>query len=137
MARRLAAERFIGRADLLELFDEMLASSHEGRGDVLLISGEAGVGKSRAIAELTSRAQRDGAVVLVGWCVENGDQILPLAPVADILRDMATLYQEAEFDQAHGLDGDVLGRLVPDLVTVSHVRRRGVCSMECWTPCAP
>ena len=103
MARRLAAERFIGRADLLELFDEMLASSHEGRGDVLLIGGEAGVGKSRAIAELTSRAQRDGAVVLVGWCVENGEQILPLAPVADILRDIATLFNEAEFDQIHWL----------------------------------
>jgi DNA-binding CsgD family transcriptional regulator len=117
MARRLTAERFIGRTDLLELFDEMLESAHAGRGDMLLIGGEAGVGKSRATAELTTRAQRDGAVVLVGWCVENGEQVLPLAPVADILRGIATLFQSSEWDQAPGLDGVVLSRLVPDLVT--------------------
>ena len=141
MARRLTAERFIGRADLLDVFDEMLESAHAGRGDVLLIGGEAGVGKSRAIGELTTRAQRDGAVVLVGWCVENGEQVLPLAPVADILRGIATLLDASELDRALGMDGVMLSRWCPTWsppippMTVGHGPPRGGCSTGCWMPC--
>lgn len=120
MGRRLTAERFIGRTDLLNLFDEVLTSAHAGRGDVLLIGGEAGVGKSRAISELTTRAHRDGAVVVVGWCVENGEQILPLAPVADVLRGITNLSKALELNLPADVQSLELTRTAHEGVIAGH-----------------
>ena len=35
------------------------------------------------------RARQDGALVMVGWCVEHGEQVMPLAPLADVLRELS------------------------------------------------
>ena len=98
--RRVSATRFIGRADQLAVFDEVLADVCDGRGEVVLVSGEAGVGKSRFIGELTARSVAAGAQVLAGWCVENGDQILPLAPIIDVLRASALALATDDPDEA-------------------------------------
>jgi DNA-binding CsgD family transcriptional regulator len=53
---------------------------------VLLILGEAGIGKSRLVRAATSDARNDGMLVLVGSCLSMGASI-PLLPISDILRD--------------------------------------------------
>jgi DNA-binding winged helix-turn-helix (wHTH) protein len=55
---------FVGRAALLEQFQASLASSSSGRGRVLVLSGDAGIGKTRALDELAHRAARQGAIVV-------------------------------------------------------------------------
>ncbi len=116
MARRGSSSRFIGRIEQIALFDDILndlvAVDGIGRGEVLLVGGEAGVGKSRLAGEWSDRARACGAVVLRGWCVEHGDDVMPLAPIADILRDVAVL---AALDQDDDLGPEVadLSRLVP------------------------
>ena len=47
---------------------------------VVLVGGEAGVGKTRLIAELTARCATDGTRVLAGGCVPVGDGALPVCP---------------------------------------------------------
>jgi tetratricopeptide (TPR) repeat protein len=61
----------------------------------VLVSGDAGIGKSRLVAELRTVAEQLGCVVLRGLCFES-DQDLPYAPVVDLLRTMTAQQQPAE-----------------------------------------
>lgn len=55
------AGRFVGRVAEHALITEVLAELHDrGRGAIVLIEGEAGIGKSRLLAELEGGARRDG-----------------------------------------------------------------------------
>ena len=61
---------------LLTLLDDAEA----GRSVVALVSGDAGVGKSRLVAEVTQLAASRGFTVLSGQCAELGDtRALPAA----------------------------------------------------------
>jgi DNA-binding SARP family transcriptional activator len=55
---------FVGRQSLLRQLSEQLARADEGTGRMVLVSGEAGVGKTRLVAELATEARRRGAAVL-------------------------------------------------------------------------
>ncbi len=114
MARHMSSAQFIGRGEQLALFDEVLSDATRGHGGVVLVAGEAGVGKTRFIAELTARSRQSGAVVVVGWCVENGELVLPLAPIADLLRGIVSQVPPADVDDVLGPIGVELGRLVPE-----------------------
>ena len=63
-----------------------LSSGPYGEPAVVLVGGEAGVGKTRLIAELTSRYAADRMRVLAGGCVPVGDGALPYAPIVEALR---------------------------------------------------
>jgi DNA-binding SARP family transcriptional activator len=69
---RLAAGVFVGRERELALLDDAAADARAGRGRLVLISGEAGIGKSRLTDEVASRAKGAGALVLWGRCWEAG-----------------------------------------------------------------
>jgi DNA-binding CsgD family transcriptional regulator/tetratricopeptide (TPR) repeat protein len=56
-----------------------------GRPGGVLVGGEAGVGKTRLLEELAARAERRGALVLVGRCFDSLSDALPLLPIADAL----------------------------------------------------
>lgn len=75
----------VGRDDeldtLLSAWDDALG----GRTRVVLVGGEAGIGKTRLVEELIDRL--DGAQALVGGCVDLGDDALPFAPFATALRE--------------------------------------------------
>ena len=59
------ADRFVGRADELALLDAHLASTGPR---VLMLSGEAGIGKSRLAREAAARATNAGWTMLAGGC---------------------------------------------------------------------
>jgi DNA-binding CsgD family transcriptional regulator len=115
VARRVSSVRFIGRAEPIELFDDVLTEVGIGHGQLLLIAGEAGVGKSRLVDELADRALSDGTQVLRGWCIENGGDVMPLAPIADLLRDIVGRATRPELEDIMGQGVEILARLVPDL----------------------
>jgi len=112
--RRVTAAQFIGRGDALTLLDDVLESTRLGQGDMVLVAGEAGVGKTRLVAELVARARRQGLLPLTGWCVEHGDEITPLAPVADIVRELLARTPETDLDDVIGAAGVDLAGLLPD-----------------------
>ncbi len=74
----------IGRPEQLSALAEAYkrVANHKGR-EVVLISGEAGQGKTTLAAEAARRAQRDGAIVLLGRCDEELGA--PYSPFAEAL----------------------------------------------------
>jgi DNA-binding CsgD family transcriptional regulator len=78
----------VGRAEQLAVLDAALAPERREGPSVVLIGGEAGVGKSRLASEFTARARAAGARVLTGGCVELGTDGLPFAPFTAVLREL-------------------------------------------------
>jgi len=97
---RILSPDFVGRAAELELLAARLTEARHGEPSVVLIGGEAGVGKTRLIEEFTAAAQdlaeaedpqsADAvapATVLIGGCFDLGDDALPFAPFSAALRE--------------------------------------------------
>ena len=103
MRRTLTCPTFVGRAAesarLAEAYDRAAA----GTPTVMVVGGEAGVGKSRLVGELVAGSRAAGATVLTGGCVELGGEGLPFAPIVEALRMLA-----------RGLDGPGLAVAVPE-----------------------
>src|SRR6516165_10732574 len=83
---RISSPRFIGRAAELEALEGLLARAASGSGGALLVAGEAGIGKSRLVAELEARARGLDALVLLGECVELAEGELAFSPIISALR---------------------------------------------------
>lgn len=67
-----AASGFVGRERELAGLLAGLEDAFSGRGQLFLIRGEPGIGKSRLVDELAARARDRGALVLWGRCWEAG-----------------------------------------------------------------
>jgi ABC-type oligopeptide transport system substrate-binding subunit/class 3 adenylate cyclase len=77
--------RLVGRSRELGQGRDALEALRAGRGGVLVVAGDAGIGKSRLLAELRELAERDGSSWLEGRCVSYGES-LPYWPFRDLLR---------------------------------------------------
>jgi len=55
----------------MELLLAALAEATAGRGQVAMLSGEPGIGKTRTAQELARHAEAQGATLLWGWCYEG------------------------------------------------------------------
>jgi DNA-binding CsgD family transcriptional regulator/tetratricopeptide (TPR) repeat protein len=115
MGGRVASPTLVGRVEELQVLEAARGRAAAGEPAVVLVGGEAGVGKTRLMAELTSRHVPDGTRVLVGGCVPVGDGALPYAPIVQVLR---TLLAELGVEAVRGLTGPSwpeLARLLPAL----------------------
>jgi DNA-binding NarL/FixJ family response regulator len=115
MAGGFTSQEFIGRAAELDRLKVVLDRAEQGRPQLALLAGEAGVGKSRLLLEFSDRAQQRGARVLAGGCVELGDIGLAYLPVVDALRGLADDPAEAELLAEIGASAPGLGRLLPGI----------------------
>ena len=115
MVRRVASAAFIGRRGELRALKVALSRAADGDPAVVLVGGEAGIGKTRLVSELTAACAADGTRVLTGGCVPVGEGSLPYAPVVEVLR---ALVAELGPDTVRGLVGPSwpeLARLAPGL----------------------
>jgi DNA-binding CsgD family transcriptional regulator len=105
--------RLVGRDGELARMLGLLDDAASGRAVAALVSGDAGVGKTRLVAEVTDLAAERGFTVLSGHCAELGESV-PYLPLADALRD-ATRAPGAAPGVLEALAGrPVLGRLLPE-----------------------
>jgi DNA-binding NtrC family response regulator/tetratricopeptide (TPR) repeat protein len=79
---------FVGRERELAVLTDLLEQAESGRGQVVALVGEAGMGKSRLLAEFCHRLPASRVVVLEGrgLSYERG---IPYRPVVDVLRALA------------------------------------------------
>jgi DNA-binding CsgD family transcriptional regulator len=113
---RSASRQLVGRDEQLDrlesIVDEIVAGHRLG---TILVEGPAGMGKTRVVTELAARLQARGIDVVVGHCVAQGEQLLPYAPVMELLAELVRREGAAAVLQAAGPAGAELGRLVPAL----------------------
>lgn len=69
----------VGRDHELAVLDRRLTGARHGRGGLVVVTGEAGIGKTRVLAEADRRARDAGIPVLAGRSVEGGGAFRPLA----------------------------------------------------------
>jgi predicted ATPase len=89
MAQRVSSSVFAGRSSELGELRTAMARASDGAPIVVLVGGEAGIGKSRLLSELAMRAVDDDVRVLRGQCVSLEEAAIPLLPVTDALRDLS------------------------------------------------
>ncbi|WP_433247085.1 BTAD domain-containing putative transcriptional regulator [Streptosporangium sp. CA-135522] len=70
-AAQVAGQRLIAREAQLRLVGERLAEARRGRGGVLLVTGEAGIGKSRLAQAAADEALSRGFQVAWGRCLDG------------------------------------------------------------------
>ena len=76
---------FIGRQQELAVLTAALDATLSGRGQMVMLAGEPGIGKTRTAQELARQAREKGAQVLWGWCYE-GEGAPSYWPWVDSLR---------------------------------------------------
>lgn len=85
MGGRVPTQHFVGRTEELAAFERAVTNARAGVPSVILVGGDAGIGKSTLVAE----AARSGNVELhLGRCMHLGGEAVALAPLADLLRQI-------------------------------------------------
>jgi DNA-binding CsgD family transcriptional regulator len=115
MGGNLVSPVLVGREAELSALLAALDAAVAGEPSVVLLGGEAGIGKTRLVEEAASRAREAGARVLVGGCVELGGEGLPFMPLADALRALMRVTPPEQLDEFVGPARLQLARLVPEL----------------------
>ena len=92
------------------------AGVRQGGPSAVLLGGEAGVGKSRLVAEFGRIAAEAGARMLIGGCLELGTDGLPFAPFTAVLRELVhEMGADAMAAMLPGRTTRGLARLLPEL----------------------
>jgi DNA-binding SARP family transcriptional activator/tetratricopeptide (TPR) repeat protein len=105
---------FVGRDDELAALSGWWAAAAEGRATVVLITGEAGIGKTRLAAEVIALADRTGGLVLQARCQE-AERSLFLEPVLDALRSLTVRMRPDILRDAAAGHAGTLGDLIPEV----------------------
>ncbi len=107
------ATPFVGRTAELEVLGAAWDQAAAGGRHLVVVTGEAGIGKSRLTVEAAWRVRRDGGVVLFGRC--DQEAIVPYQPLVEALDGLvaATPPEELPFlgDEAMAELGAVLPSL--------------------------
>jgi len=107
----LRQPEMVGRATQFHSVVERWKAALEGRGGAVLLTGEAGLGKTRLLRELSRRFGQDRALVLEASCyvLEQSD---PLGPFLELLRQA---HAAPGFGGASAASLEVLAALIPEV----------------------
>lgn len=89
VTRSGSAAPFVGRAEEVRRLVASVEGATAGEPSAWLVAGDAGVGKTRFLAEVADRARAVGAAVVVGRCVDLGAGGLPYLPFAEVVGRLA------------------------------------------------
>jgi class 3 adenylate cyclase/tetratricopeptide (TPR) repeat protein len=98
VSRARGFSRLVGRADEMAALELALKQAFDGRGQVIGIVGEPGVGKSRLCFEFTERCRARGLPIYEAHCPAHG-KTLPFLPVLQLLRSYFGI-TDADGDEA-------------------------------------
>jgi DNA-binding SARP family transcriptional activator len=103
---------FVGRARELATVRSALDRARAGTGSVLLVTGEAGIGKTRLAAEAVTLAERLGMGAIGVQCAR--DAPIPMQPFPDVVAMI--LRDDPDALETTGVPPADLARVVPELV---------------------
>jgi predicted ATPase len=111
---------FVGRERELAELTTALDGVLEGRGGLVMLAGDPGIGKTRLTEELTALARDRGATVLLGACYEGGSSP-PYWPWTQAIRSLLPEPSEAVMNALEPRAAEIsefvpeIGNLFPDL----------------------
>jgi len=114
----------IGREPELNTLEDALLSANRGDGQIVLLAGEAGLGKTRLATEVQRRALKIGMTVLWGGCSE-ADLSLPYLPFLEAIGNYLATSDLAAVREQLGPVRRELAPLFPQLEPESAVREQG------------
>jgi predicted ATPase len=104
---------FVAREEELSALRALLTEALQGKGQLALIGGSAGVGKTRLAGEIGAHATALGAQVVMGRCDQRQNG-LPFLPFAEILETLLDSARDADGLRAMlGQEASEIARLVP------------------------
>lgn len=92
---RTARGQLVGRARELAEMDALWKRTLSGETHVLLLGGEAGIGKTRLVQEFTVSAESSGARVLTGKCHSEGNA--PYSPISQMIRTILASSRSTDY----------------------------------------
>lgn len=98
------------RKELLQRMEEAMA----GRGSIVMIGGEPGIGKTHLITAILEEARRRGAYTNIGHCYEM-EGAPPYVPFIEMLENTARVAPREGFRRALGDAAPEIAKLMPEL----------------------
>ena len=116
LSQSLQSPVLIGRQALIDQLIQFTQQARRGAGRAVILTGEAGIGKSRLVAEVSRHAREGGFLVLQANCYEQ-DRALPYAPFLDLHNSLTrqALDSAAGPDVKHG--AGALAEIIVSLTT--------------------
>jgi DNA-binding CsgD family transcriptional regulator len=115
MARRLTSPIFVGRSEEVNTLLSAADSAASDHPSLVLVGGEAGVGKSRLVEEAVARLRASDWLVIEGGAVALGEDGLPFGPIVEALRSLVRQVDPERIADAAGPSLPELARLVPEV----------------------
>ena len=110
------ASTFVGRTDERDELRQRWELARAGHTLLAVVTGEAGMGKSRLVSEIAAEVHASGGRVLLGACLEDVDE--PYGPFVQAIVDDAAQLDPAGVRRRAGDSGEALARLSADLAGV-------------------
>ncbi len=107
----------VGRTADLAALRLLVNRAKGGKGQIALLSGEAGIGKSRLVSEVKTYATAQGFLLFQGNCFQT-DLSYPYAPLLDLLRSTAASQFAAAIASDLAPFARELHQLLPDVVSL-------------------
>ena len=107
---------FIGRQKELVHLTAALDDALAGRGRLVMLAGEPGIGKTRLAQELATLASAKGAKVLWGWCYER-EGAPPYWPWLQAIRGYVDETDPERLRQEMGPGASDISEILPELLT--------------------
>jgi class 3 adenylate cyclase/tetratricopeptide (TPR) repeat protein len=107
-------EVFVERAKELGVLRSHLTEALDGRGSLVLVGGEPGVGKTTLVRQLIRDAEARGALALFGRCYEF-EGALPYSPFIEMLEHALSVMPPELVREDMGDDAAEVARMVPEL----------------------
>jgi len=111
---RVLSPVLVGRDSELSTLEDSLLSALRGDGGVVIVGGEAGMGKTRLVNALAARARTLGCMVLAGGCSE-AELSLPYLPFLEAIGNYLTTADVRQLGQRLGPAASELAQLFPQL----------------------
>ena len=116
--------QFVGRQVELETARDVLRRARDGEAGVLIVGGEAGVGRSRFVDAIAGEASRDGFRVGAGSCVRMDAGAMPYAAIIAALRDLIRDDDPGTVAASLGGSRREVARLLPEVARLGTAASR-------------
>ena len=111
---RVLCEELVGRESEISLLEDALLATLRGDGGVVIVGGDAGMGKTRLVTDLVARARRRGCVVVSGACSE-AELSLPYLPFLEAIGNYLAREDVGALRERLGAAADDLAQLFPQM----------------------